>query len=228
MSEHEREVELLRETIENCKPKNHSVLGGLMGNKNNCSEMEVEPSVQRHQEPVVEVVKSDSYDGPSLSEVNDDDDEDETQLRIIEGSSPAPDINSSNCESQKEHHPLYHVPFSRSPRPSSLGDAKYPIVLDGEPLAAVETDADSATNVASPDEGYSSSTSPFDSRPQDFGSLLPFAGYDEPTPGSSPCAEVRKRESVEHNETSTKEVPTDFSTDKVCIYRDYVKICIYN
>ena len=129
----------------------------------------------------LQVVSSDSEKtGNSTSDSDDADHEKEEEARlcIIEQPSPAP--TPVPTPTPTPHKPLYHVPFSHSPRPRSLGDPEYPIIIDGGPPSSVDGEND-AGNACSTDEGYSSSTSPFDSRPHDFSSLLPFADYEEPS-----------------------------------------------
>ena len=62
-------------------------------------------------------------------------------------------------------------------------EMKTTIIIEGDPLAA-ETESETR-NVCSPDEGYSSSSSPLSSESLDFSSLLPFADYDEPVTRST-------------------------------------------
>ena len=131
----------------------------------------------------------------STSETNglDDDDDEESQLRIVENQPPPTPLLT---DTQGElHKPLYHVPFDHSPRPRSLGDQLYPIIIDGEDIALTAEPETETGNMCSPDEGYSSSTSPLESAPHDFSSLLPFADYDRHSSSTpEPLEKSRKEE----------------------------------
>lgn len=157
------------------------------------------------EKPVAElkVVSSSQQSTSSLSETDDSDedrDEEEKQLFIVEQvRPPSPDSTSSSQSSVDQHEPLYHVPFTRSPRPHLLGDRRYPIIIDAD--SATHETENETRNLCSPDEGYSSSTSPVDSRPHDFSSLLPFADYDEP---SIPAEHLEKQRKGSNSEKTNR------------------------
>ena len=108
-----------------------------------------------------------------------DGDEDDDQLCIIEQAPPlTPEPQAPSQEqiikTRPKPHELHLVPFVQSPQPQSLGNAKYPIILD------TETGSSNSQVVDTPlsDEGYSSSSSPYDTA-LDFTSQLPFANYEK-------------------------------------------------
>ena len=157
------------------------------------------------EKPVAElkVVSSSQQSTTSLSETDDSDedrDEEENQLFIVEQVRPPSPDSTSSSQSVDQHEPLYHVPFARSPRPLSLGDRQYPIIIDAD--SATHETENEARNLCSPDEGYSSSTSPVDSGPHDFSSLLPFADYDEPSIPSEHLEKQRKGSNSEKTNRS--------------------------
>ena len=119
---------------------------------------------------------------------DEDCDEEENKLCIIEQSNspltPQPPSHSQDNLTKQRPKPkppaLFHVPYVHSPRPKSLGDVKYPIIIDAD---STKKSYGETLDVHSPDEGYSSSScssSPFDTV-QDFTSQLPFANYDKKT-----------------------------------------------
>ena len=163
--------------------------------------VEPEKLVTEPDKPVMElkVVSGSSQKSTSSVCETGSSDEDENQLRIVEHAPPQPSPKSTSTSRGEPNKPLYHVPFAHSPRPRLLGDALYPIIIEGDPLA-VEGET---RNVCSPDEGYSSSTSPLESEPHDFSSLLPFADYDEPVTRSTrePPENSRKEDSYSGGQT---------------------------
>ena len=107
-----------------------------------------------------------------------DDEDDDDKLCIVEQACPStPEPPTPLCEEahlKRRNKPaalcLPLLPLSAASPRQSLGDAKYPIDLDAvEDSTAVET--------CFADEGYSSSSSPYDIT-EDYSSLLPFANYD--------------------------------------------------
>ena len=166
--------------------------------------MEPEKLVTEPDKPVMElkvVGGSSQKSTSSVCETGSSDEDEENQLRIVEHAPPQPSPKSTSASRGEPNKPLYHVPFAHSPRPRLLGDALYPIIIEGDPLA-VETEGETR-NVCSPDEGYSSSTSPLESEPHDFSSLLPFADYDEPVTRSTrePLENSRKEDSYSGGQT---------------------------
>ena len=168
----------------------------------------VKPVVTEPEKPVTElrIVRGSSHKSTSsICETGkfneDDDDDDENQLRIVENAPPQPSPKSTSTSRSEPTEPLYHVPFAHSPRPRLLGGPLYPIIIEGDPLAA-GTESETR-NVCSPDEGYSSSSSPLESESHDFSSLLPFADYDEPVTRSTrePLENSRKEDSYNGGHT---------------------------
>ena len=127
---------------------------------------------------------------PDSSDCEEDDD----KLCIIEQAfSPAPEPplpdlapdqgSISTGNSRPKPTKLHLVPFEEASLPQSLGDSKYPIIVDMDTVQGGSERATIDTSLL--DEGYSSSSSPYDTAPQDFTSQLPFADYDRATTGSN-------------------------------------------
>lgn len=97
-----------------------------------------------------------------------DSDEDEDKLCIVYPSTE----NASHHQKSfaKKRQKPSALPIT-APSTQSLGDAKYPIIIDEDDTATKAVDLNFS------DEGYSSSSSPYDTL-CDFTSALPFASYE--------------------------------------------------
>jgi hypothetical protein len=117
------------------------------------------------------------------------DEDDDNKLCIVEQACPPspepPTTHHEEAHLKRRNKPaaLCLTPFTVSPR-QSLGDAKYPIVLDPDAVGHSE-----AADTCFADEGYSSSSSPYDIT-EDYSSQLPFANYD----GANTVTEVEEEE----------------------------------
>lgn len=128
-----------------------------------------------------------------------DSDEDEDKLCIIEQVCPLTESASHQKSLAKRRQKPSALPIT-TPSTQSLGDAKYPIIIDEDDTATKTVDLNFS------DEGYSSSSSPYDTL-CDFTSALPFASYEaEGNKTSSGMLDTftnKDQEVVEEAETET-------------------------